>query len=132
MKKVWSYQTGDGLPYAFNPVVVDNVMYVMARTNSIVALDATTGKEIWIHPTGAKTSLITNRGIDYWESADRSERRLLFAADNHLQAIDARTGQTIIDFGEGGSTDLREGLGRDPKTLTLVQSTNPGRIFRDQ
>ena len=131
LNKVWSYQTGDGLPYAFNPVVVDNVMYVMARTNSIVALDATTGKEIWIHPTGAKTSLITNRGIDYWESADRSERRLLFAADNHLQAIDARTGHTIIDFGEGGRTDLREGLGRDPKTLTLVQSTNPGRIFED-
>ena len=131
LKKVWSYQTGDDLPYAFNPLVVDNVMYVMARTNSIVALDATTGKEIWTHSTGAKTALITNRGIDYWESVDRSERRLLFAVDNHLQAIDARTGQTIVDFGNSGSTDLREGLGRDPKTLTLVQSTNPGRVFED-
>src|SRR2546429_2194507 len=131
LKKVWSYQTGDDLPYAFNPLVVDDVMYVMARTNSIVALDATTGKEIWTHSTGAKTALITNRGIDYWESVDRSERRLLFAVDNHLQAIDARTGQTIVDFGNSGSTDLREGLGRDPKTLTLVQSTNPGRVFED-
>src|ERR1700747_716231 len=131
LKKVWSYQTGDDLPYAFNPLIVDNVMYVMARTNSIVALDSTTGKEIWTHSTGAKTALITNRGIDYWESLDRSERRLLFAVDNHLQAIDARTGQTIVDFGNSGSTDLREGLGRDPKTLTLVQSTNPGRVFED-
>lgn len=131
LKKVWSYQTGDGLPYAFNPVVVDNVLYVMARTNSIVALDASTGKEIWTHPTGAKTDLITNRGIDYWENVDGSERRLLFAVDNHLQAIDARTGRSIVDFGEGGSTDLREGLGRDPKTLRLVQSFNPGRIFED-
>ena len=26
LKRVWSYQTGDDLPYAFNPVVVDNVM----------------------------------------------------------------------------------------------------------
>jgi len=131
LKKVWSYQTGDGLPYAFNPVVVDNVLYVMALTNSIVALDASTGKEIWTHPTGAKTDLITNRGIDYWENVDGSERRLLFAVDNHLQAIDARTGRSIVDFGEGGSTDLREGLGRDPKTLRLVQSFNPGRIFED-
>lgn len=131
LKKVWSYQTGDGLPYAFNPVIVDNVMYVMARTNNIVALDASTGKEIWMHPSGAKTELITNRGIDYWESVDGSERRLLFAVDNHLQAIDARTGRSIVDFGEGGSTDLREGLGRDPKTLRLVQSFNPGRIFED-
>jgi quinoprotein glucose dehydrogenase len=131
LKKVWSYQTGDDLPYAFNPLVVDDVIYVMARSNSIVALDATTGKEIWAHPIGAKTTLMTNRGIDYWESADRSERRLLFAADNQLQAIDARTGRTIVDFGNGGSTDLREGLGRDPKTLTLVQSFNPGRVFED-
>ena len=131
LKEVWSYPTGDDLPYAFNPLVVDNVMYVMARTNSIVALDATTGKEIWTHPIGAKTPLMTNRGIDYWESADRSERRLLFAADNQLQAIDARTGRTIVDFGKGGRTDLREGLGRDPKTLRLVQSFNPGRIFED-
>jgi quinoprotein glucose dehydrogenase len=131
LKEVWSYPTGDGLPYAFNPLVVDDVMYVMARTNSIVALDSTTGKEIWTHPIGAKTALMTNRGIDYWESADRSERRLLFAADNHLRAIDASTGQSIVDFGKNGSTDLREGLGRDPKTLTLVQSANPGRIFED-
>ena len=131
LKKVWSYDTGDDQPYAFNPLVVDDVMYVMARNNSIVALDATTGKEIWTHPIGAKTALMTNRGIDYWESADRSERRLLFAADNQLQAIDARAGRSIVGFGNGGSTDLREGLGRDPKTLKLVQSFNPGRVFED-
>jgi len=63
---------------------------------------------------GLKTSLITNRGINYWESADRSDRRLIFAADNFLQEVDARTGQSISDFGEGGRVDLREGLGREP------------------
>src|SRR5436190_23510231 len=45
----WTYPTGDGNPYLFNPVVVDGVMYVLARNNSIVALDAATGKEIWVH-----------------------------------------------------------------------------------
>ena len=74
MKKVWSYQTGDGLPYAFNPLVVDNVMYVMARTHSIVALDATTGREIWTHPIGAKTALITATGIAVINSAIMRER----------------------------------------------------------
>src|SRR3990172_3302516 len=43
----WSYPTGDG-SYRFNPIVVDGVLYVLAATNSIVALDAATGKEIWI------------------------------------------------------------------------------------
>ena len=77
------------------------------------------------------THLITNRGINYWESSDHSERRLLFAVDNFLQAIDARTGQSIMNFGVNGRVDLRDGLGRDPESLTLVQSTTPGRVFED-
>ena len=34
----------------FNPIVVDDVMYVQGTGNAIVALDAATGKEIWTHP----------------------------------------------------------------------------------
>ena len=45
----WTYPTSDNIAYVFNPIVVDNVVYVLARNNSLVALDATTGKEIWIH-----------------------------------------------------------------------------------
>lgn len=131
LQVAWSYPTGDGNKYLFNPIVVDRTMYVLAHNNSIVALDATTGKELWIHPTDPKTTLITNRGINYWESADRSDRRLLFAADNFLLEIDARTGKSILDFGESGRVDLREGLGRHPESLTLVQSTTPGRVFED-
>jgi quinoprotein glucose dehydrogenase len=131
LRVAWSYPTGDGNKYLFNPIVVDRTMYVLAHDHSIVALDATSGKQLWIHPTDLKTSLITNRGINYWESADRSDRRLIFAADNFLQEIDARTGQSISNFGEGGRVDLREGLGRDPNSLSLVQSTTPGRVFED-
>jgi len=131
LQVAWSYPTGDGDKYSFNPIVVDRTMYVLAHNNSIVALDATTGKELWIHPTDPKITLITNRGINYWESADRSDRRLIFAANNFLQEIDARTGKSILDFGESGRVDLREGLDRDPESLTLVQSTTPGRVFED-
>jgi quinoprotein glucose dehydrogenase len=131
LQVAWTYRTGDDRKYAFNPIVVDGTMYVLARNNSIVALDAATGKEIWTHPTDANTTLITNRGIDYWESADRSDRRLLFSLRNQLQELDARTGESILQFGTNGIVDLRAGLGRDPKSLTLVQSYNPGRIFED-
>jgi quinoprotein glucose dehydrogenase len=131
LRVAWRYPTGDGKKYLFNPIVVDRTMYVLAHNHSIVALDATTGNELWIHPTDLKTTLITNRGINYWESADRSDRRLIFAADNFLQQIDARTGQSILSFGESGRVDLREGLGRDPKSLSLVQSTTPGHVFED-
>ncbi|HET9305283.1 MAG TPA: pyrroloquinoline quinone-dependent dehydrogenase [Candidatus Sulfotelmatobacter sp.] len=131
LRVAWSYPSGDGSKYLFNPIVVDRMMYVLARNNSIVALDATTGHSVWVHPIPTKTQLITNRGINYWESSDHSEGRLLFAVDNFLQAIDARTGQSIMDFGVNGRVDLRDGLGRDPESLTLVQSTTPGRVFED-
>jgi quinoprotein glucose dehydrogenase len=127
----WTYRTGDDRKYAFNPLVIDGTMYVLAKNNAIVALDAATGKEIWTRPTDPNTTLITNRGIDYWENADRSDRRLIFAVRNELQELDARTGKPIQQFGTNGMVDLRAGLGRDPKSLTLVQSYNPGRIFED-
>ena len=67
---VWRYSTGDPGKYLFNPIVVHGVMYVLAKRNSIVALDAKTGKELWVHETDPNTTLITNRGINYWESSD--------------------------------------------------------------
>ena len=131
LQVAWTYPTGDDRRYAFNPLVIDGTMYVLAKNNAIVALDAATGKEIWTHPTDPNTTLITNRGIDYWENADRSDRRLIFALRNELQELDARTGQQIRQFGTNGIVDLRAGLGREPKSLSLVQSYNPGRIFED-
>jgi quinoprotein glucose dehydrogenase len=131
LKVAWTYATGDGNKYVFNPLVIDGTMYVLAKNNSIVALNAATGKEIWTHPTDPTNTLITNRGLNYWQSADGSDCRLLFAMRNQLQAIDARTGRTITSFGKGGVVDLREGLGRSPESLTLVQSYNPGRIFEN-
>jgi len=101
----WIYPTGDDRRYFFNPVVADGVMYVLAKNNSIVALDAATGKEIWTHAAEPGTTIITDRGINYWESKDRKERQLLFASNHCLRAIDARTGASIPSFGDGGVVD---------------------------
>ncbi len=131
LKLAWTYSTGDRSRYAFNPVEIDGVAYVMAKHNSIVALDATSGKEIWVHRTDPATRLITNRGLNYWESKDRTDRRLFLAVNNQLQAIDARSGKLIESFGAKGYVDLREGLGRDPASIVLVQSLTPGRVFGD-
>ena len=131
LKVAWSYPTGDGNKYLFNPIVVHTLMYVMAKNNSIVALNAATGREVWVHKTDPATTLITNRGINYWESPGGTDRRLFFAMNNMLQAIDARTGQSIQSFGTNGLVDLRVGLGRDPATLKLVQSTTPGRVYEN-
>ncbi|MGE0406106.1 MAG: PQQ-binding-like beta-propeller repeat protein [Candidatus Korobacteraceae bacterium] len=128
LQVAWSYPTHANATYVFNPVVVDNVAYVLSRNSSLVAIDATSGKELWVHEglTG-----IAGRGINYWESKDRKDRRLIFQMNNTLQAVDARTGKSILTFGNKGVVNLREGLGRDPKTVYRAQSSNPGKIFEN-
>jgi quinoprotein glucose dehydrogenase len=131
LEVAWRFPTGDGGKYFFNPLVANDLIYVMAKNKSIVALDAATGKEVWTHPAEPSAKLITDRGINYWESKDHTDRRLLFASDNFLQALDARTGELILSFGAHGRVDLKQGLDRDPKSIHLVQSTTPGRIFEN-
>jgi quinoprotein glucose dehydrogenase len=129
LEAVWSYMApGPGGRFAFSPLVVDNVMYVVGKDSAIVALDAATGGQIWTHPVEGQP---TNRGFNYWQSKDGADRRLIFAANSYLQEVNARTGVTINTFGKDGRVDLREGLGRDPKTVRNVQSGTPGRVFEN-
>ena len=101
----WTYPVNGNI--TFNPIVVDGVMYVQGTANAIVALDAATGKEIWTH---ANQGGIGGRGLNYWESADRSDRRLLYLNAGHLTAINAQNGETITSFGTNGRVDLRVAL----------------------
>jgi len=126
LQVAWKYPTGDGAGYLFNPIVVDNTMYVKAK-GGIAAVDAATGKELWVHPVQGS---VTNRGMNYWESKDRTERRLLFSSSQFLQSIDAVTGEPIASFGENGKVDLRVGLDRDPTKIN-AQSNTPGHVFED-
>jgi quinoprotein glucose dehydrogenase len=126
LKETWFYPTGDHQAYQFNPIIVDTLMYVLAKNNSLVALNAKTGKEVWIH---AGLRGMTRRGINYWQNADGTDRRLIFQMDDYLQEIDALTGKSIDNFGTEGAVDLRIGLGRDPKTITRIQSGTPGGIY---
>ena len=129
LEQVWFYPApGPGGRFAFSPLVVDGVMYVVGKDSAVLALDATTGKQLWNHPVEGRP---TDRGFNYWQSKDGSDRRLIFAADSYLQEINLRTGVTIPSFGKDGRVDLREGLGRDPKTIRNIQSGTPGRVFEN-
>jgi glucose dehydrogenase len=128
LQVTWTYPTGDNGSYVFNPIIVDKVMYVLARKSSLVALDAATGREIWIHEN---LPGLSTRGITYWESRDRKDRRLIFAINNYLEEINAETGRSILTFGKQGLVDLKEGLGRNSKTIVRIQSNTPGRVFEN-
>ncbi len=124
LQVAWTYPDGDT---DFNPLMVRGVVYTRARGNTLVALDAATGKELW---ASAEIKAFAIRGVNYWESADGRDRRLLFSTLNMLRALDAQTGQPIPTFGKDGVVDLREGLDRDPSTVQQ-QSRLPGRVFEN-
>ena len=128
LQVAWTYPTQDNSSYVFNPIVIDGVMYVLARNTSLVAMDATTGKEIWIHE-GLQG--IAQRGINYWESKDKKDRRLIFQIHNQIQELDAKTGKSILTFGNNGFVDLRQGLGRDVSTIYRINSGTPGKVFEN-
>src|SRR6185369_526295 len=124
LQVAWTYASGQS---DFNPLVVRGVIYGLGTNSSFVALDAATGKEIW----SAKPMPGWNtRGVNYWESKDGKDRRLIFSVNNLLQEIDAQTGETVTAFGVDGRVDLRVGLDRDPTTINQ-QSRLPGRVFEN-
>src|ERR1700738_2104336 len=135
LRPAWEYHTGDASPrstmYA-NPIVIDGTMYLSTASIKAVALDAATGREKWVfdpaqYNNGVATRL-RNRGVAYWKGAE-GERVFDFVRDR-VYAIDAKTGQLIQSFGNGGYIDLRENLGVDPKGVEL-EMTTPGAVYKN-
>ena len=126
LELAWFYPVPDRrATFGFNPLIVDSQMYVLGPNNTIVALDAATGKPIWSHAVGESGP--GSRGINYWENTDRSDRRLIFGAGGSLREIDARTGEIVKTFGSNGAVNMREG---SPRALGGPSGT-AGRMFEN-
>ena len=119
LEVAWFYPHG---VTAFNPIVVDDMMFVSGRNGSLIALEPTTGKELWIH----EGLTLSARGINYWQSADGKDKRIIFNQGVYLQELDAKTGKSILTFGTNGIVDLRDGL-RNAEYGFRVP--NPGKVF---
>jgi quinoprotein glucose dehydrogenase len=130
----WSYRSGDrkqpgastltGLQS--NPVVIRGTMYVLGQNNKVIALDAATGKPLWVHRSTAQGTA-TRRGLTYWESPDRSERRIFFTVGPNLIGLDAATGLPVPSFGKEGVVTLYV----DRDSLRTAGAPSPGIVFED-
>src|SRR5688572_15651658 len=58
------------------PIVIDGVMYLSTPYGRVVALDSTTGKELWIFqvPSGVPST----RGVEYWPGDARTPPQIVF------------------------------------------------------
>ncbi len=126
----WTYSTGEGSPPIFSPTVGGGRMYVQNGQGQIVALDPATGAELWVSNLEGRGA--GSRGINYWESEDGSESRLVVLNGGILRTIDAATGQVITSFGNDGGVDLRDALPEGhADTPSPLMTNNPGRIYKN-
>ncbi|GAA4406188.1 hypothetical protein GCM10023187_25390 [Nibrella viscosa] len=130
LQVAWTYSAPDTGQMQVSPIMVDGMLYGVTAAVQPFALDAATGRQIWLF-TGNKTKngLSTSRGVTYWTD-NKEDKRILFTAGEWLYALDARTGQPISSFGDGGRVSLKTGLGESAKNKFVISNT-PGTIYGD-
>ena len=96
------------VPFATTtPLVVDGRMFLGTPYGRVVALDATTGKQLWAYelPSGDQPPF---RGLGYWPGDTRHAPRLIFGTlRGKMIALDAATGAPSRGFGENGIVDTK-------------------------
>jgi glucose dehydrogenase len=93
----WQFQTGVKATFQATPIVHKGIMYVSLPFNSVVALDAVTGKEIWryIHELNPNWKICcgpSNRGV-----AINGNQIFFGTVDARLISLNIKTGEKIWD-----------------------------------
>jgi alcohol dehydrogenase (cytochrome c) len=93
----WVFQARSLEKFEATALVVDGVMYTVQAPNDVIAIDAHTGRVLWIFPyTPSKDARPccgrVNRGL-----AILGDTLFMGTIDAHLIALDARTGKPIWD-----------------------------------
>jgi quinoprotein glucose dehydrogenase len=128
LKLAWSYKAPDYGQMQMNPIVVDSILYGVTAALRVVALNATTGKEIWRFGDSLQVWHSTSRGVSFWKR--ENDKRILFTRGSDLYALDALTGRPIESFGHQGKIDLRSGLPENAKDKFVISNT-PGTIYKN-
>jgi quinoprotein glucose dehydrogenase len=130
LRVAWTYDSHDAFKDSemqSNPIIVNGVLYATTPTMKVVALNAETGKEIWVFDPAngaAPGRRYRHRGVTVYKD------RVFFTYRNFLYALDKQTGKPLQPFGDNGRIDLRNGLDRPAESVS-VSASSPGVIFED-
>jgi glucose dehydrogenase len=118
------------------PIMVNGVLYASASLSQVAAIDAVTGTTKWVFdPAAYKLGMPTNigwlhRGVAYWrDGAD--ERIFMLTGHAFMIALDAKSGRPIESFGDKGTVDLSQDLGRPIVARWHYGHASPPVIVRD-
>ena len=91
---VWSMSTGVTSGHQSPPIVNDGIMFVTTPDAQVIAIDASTGEQIWRYqrqmPEGVVRSHRTNRGVGLY-----GDKVFFTTHDAVVQALDAMTGEVV-------------------------------------
>lgn len=112
--------------YQATPIKIGDRLYTSTNMGQAVALDPTTGEEVWRYDPYASglrdvPGGRSNRGVAYW--SDGTEERILLGSGEYLVSLDAATGQPDADFGGTGAVNLADDP--DPRVLTYSWTSAP-------
>ena len=127
------YGTTPGF-FEATPLMIDGVLYVTTPYNSIAALDAETGRELWRFDGEAyKLGQLLSasgwklRGTAFWR--DNGRLRIFLNSRHRLFSLDAYTGEPVHTFGDNGEVVLTD-LPRISDIKHYTQSSPPV-IYKD-
>ena len=147
LKIAWTYHTGDAdtavhTQIQCNPVIIDTTLFALSARMKLFALDAATGKLLWVfdpvqffssdtilNSKLASSFSNTGRGVSYWTDG-KNDNRIFYTAGYYLFCINVSTGQAVTSFGSNGHVDLHDGFGRDVSDRYITSNT-PGIIYKD-
>jgi alcohol dehydrogenase (cytochrome c) len=107
----WVYQTGATGKFETTPLVVDGILYATGQDDRAFALDARTGRPIWLYQRQLPADIRpccgrVNRGL-----AILGDKVFMGTLDAHVVALDSKTGNVVwdvaaIDYTKGYSFTL--------------------------
>jgi len=112
----WAYQTAGAGRIETTPLVVDGILYATAQDDRAFALDARTGRPIWLYQRQLPADIRpccgrVNRGL-----AILGDKVFMGTLDAHVMAFDTKTGNVVWDV---AAVDYSQGYTFTPAPLAV-------------
>ena len=89
------------------PLVAQGLMFLATPYRRVVALNATSGKQVWAYDLPGSDAP-ASRGVSYWPGERGAKPRVIVSTRNgNVIALDAATGELVRSFGTEGTLSLK-------------------------